>query len=204
LILYSSKLAPSPLKVLIFLKEKGILDQVKIIDLDLGKLEHKTPEYKVIAPNSKVPALKLDDDTIILETTAICRYLESLYPEPNLFGENPIEIASIEMWYSRVTYELMVPLMHGFRHTHPHMTQMENQNQEYGLAQRELAVKSLGVYNDIIASREYIAGERFTYADIQMVTSLQFLVRLNRLDLKDYNNLNEYINQVSSKPSFSL
>jgi glutathione S-transferase len=203
LILYSSKLAPSPLKVLIFLKEKGISDQVKIIDLDLGKLEHKTPEYKAIAPNSRVPALKLDDDTIILETTAICRYLESLYPEPNLFGENPIEIASIEMWYSRVTYELMVPLMHGFRHTHPHMSQMENQNNEYGLAQRELAVKSLDVYNDIIASREFIAGERFTYADIQMVTSLQFLVRLNKLDLKDYNNLNEYINQVSSKPSFS-
>ncbi|MDC0392996.1 glutathione S-transferase family protein [Gammaproteobacteria bacterium] len=204
MILYSSKLAPSPLKVLIFLKEKGILDQVKIIDLDLGKLEHKSPEYKAIAPNSKVPALKLDDDTIILETTAICRYLESLYPEPNLFGENPIEIASIEMWHSRLTYELVVPLMHGFRHTHPHMSQMENQNQEYGIAQRELAVKSLDVYNDIIASREYIAGERFTYADIQMVTSLQFLVRLNRLDLKDYNNLNDYINQVSSKPSFSL
>ena len=204
MILYSSKLAPSPLKVLIFLKEKGILDQVKIIDLDLGKLEHKSPEYKAIAPNSKVPALKLDDDTIILETTAICRYLESLYPEPNLFGENPIEIASIEMWYSRVTYELMVPLMHGFRHTHPHMSQMENQNQEYGIAQRELAVKSLDVYNDIIASREYIAGERFTYADIQMVTSLQFLVRLNRLDLKDYENLNDYINQVSSRSSFSI
>ena len=204
MILYSSKLAPSPLKVLIFLKEKGILDQVKIIDLDLGKLEHKTPEYKVIAPNSKVPAFKLDDDTIILETTAICRYLESLYPEPNLFGENPIEIASIEMWYSRVTYELMVPLMHGFRHTHPHMSQMENQNQEYGLAQRELAIKSLDIYNDIIASREYIAGERFTYADIQMVTSLQFLVRLNKLDLKDYENLNDYINQVSSRSSFSI
>ncbi len=204
MILYSSKLAPSPLKVLIFLKEKGILDQVKIIDLDLGKLEHKTPEYKAIAPNSRVPALKLDDDTIILETTAICRYFESLYPEPNLFGENPIEIASIEMWYSRVTYELMVPLMHGFRHTHPHMSQMENQNQEYGLAQRELAVKSLDVYNDIIASREYIAGERFTYADIQMVTSLQFLVRLNKLDIKDYVNLSDYIKLASSRPSFSI
>ena len=202
--LYSSKLAPSPLKVLIFLKEKSILDQVEIIDLDLGKLEHKTPEYKAIAPNSRVPALKLDDDTIILETTAICRYLESLYPEPNLFGESPIEIASIEMWYSRVTYELVVPLMHGFRHTHPHMSQMENQNQEYGLAQRELAVKSLDVYDKIIASREYIAGERFTYADIQMVTSLQFLVRLNRLDIKDYENLNDYINQVSSRSSFSV
>ena len=202
--LYSSKLAPSPLKVLIFLKEKGILDQVEVIDLDLGKLEHKSPEYKAIAPNSRVPALKLDDDTIILETTAICRYIESLYPEPNLFGENPIEIASIEMWYSRVTYELVVPLMHGFRHTHPHMSQMENQNQEYGLAQRELAVKSLDVYDKIISSREYIAGERFTYADIQMVTSLQFLVRLNRLDINDYENLNDYINQVSSRSSFSV
>jgi len=200
--LYSSKLAPSPLKVVIFLKEKGILDQVEIVNLDLGKLEHKTPEYKAIAPNSRVPALQLDDGTIILETTAICRYLEALYPEPNLFGESPIEIASIEMWYSRVTYELMVPLMHGFRHTHPHMSQMENQNQEYGLAQRELAVKSLDTYNNIISSREYIAGERFTYADIQMVTSLQFLVRLNRLDIQDYENLNDYINQVSSRPSF--
>ena len=94
--LYSSKLAPSPLKVVIFLKEKGILDQVEIVNLDLGKLEHKTPEYKAIASNSRVPALQLDDGTIILETTAICRYLEALYPEPNLFGESPIEIASIE------------------------------------------------------------------------------------------------------------
>ena len=202
--LYSSKLAPSPLKVLIFLKEKGVSDHVEVIDLDLGKLEHRTPEYKAIAPNSRVPALKLDDDTIILETTAICRYLESLYPEPNLFGDSPIEIASIEMWYSRVTYELMVPLMHGFRHTHPHMSQMEDQNQEYGLAQRELAVKALGIYDNIIASREYIAGERFTYADIQIVTSLQFLVRLNRLNIEDYENLNDYINQVSSRPSFSI
>ena len=202
--LYSSKLAPSPLKVLIFLKEKAIYDQIEIIDLDLGKLEHKTSEYKTIAPNSKVPALKLDDNTIILETTAICRYLESLYPEPNLFGENPIEIASIEMWYSRVTYELMVPLMHGFRHTHPHMSQMEDQNQEYGLAQRKLAIKALDAYDEIIAAREYIAGERFTYADIQMVTSLQFLVRLNRLDIADYENLNDYINQVSNRPSFSI
>lgn len=202
--LYSSKLAPSPLKVLIFLKEKAIFDQVEIIDLDLGKLEHKTPEYKAIAPNSKVPALVLDDNTIILETTAICRYLESLYPEPNLFGENPMEIASIEMWYSRVTYELMVPLMHGFRHTHPHMSQMEDQNQEYGLAQRKLAIKALDAYDEIMAAREYIVGERFTYADIQMVTSLQFLVRLNRLDIADYENLNDYTNQVSNRPSFSI
>tara|TARA_B100001063_G_C16759950_1_gene555403 strand:- start:512 stop:1123 length:612 start_codon:yes stop_codon:yes gene_type:complete len=201
--LYSSKFAPNPRKVLIYLKEKNISD-IEIIDIDLGKLEHKTPEYKAIAPNSRVPSLQLDDGTVILETTAMCRYLECLYPEPNMFGESPIEIASIEMWYSRVSFELMMPLMHGFRHTHPHMSAMENQNEEYGLAQRKLGIKELENYDTIIQSREFIAGDRFTYADLQMVTSLQFLVRLNKLNIEDYGNLNEYIIQVSSRPSFLI
>ena len=201
--IYSSSFAPNPRKVLIYLKEKGISD-IEIINLDLAKLEHKTPEYKAIAPNSRVPALQLDDGTVILETTAMCRYLECLYPEPNMFGESPMEIASIEMWYSRVSFELMMPLMHGFRHTHPHMSEMENQNQEFGLAQRKLAVKELKNYDKIIESREFIAGDRYTYADLQMVTSLQFLVRLNTLDIEDYENLNDYIIQVSSRPSFLI
>ncbi|MAR94801.1 MAG: glutathione S-transferase [Gammaproteobacteria bacterium] len=201
--LYSSKLAPSPLKVLIFLAEKKIKD-VEIINLNLGELEHKKPEYMAIAPNSRVPALKLDDGSIILETTAICRYLESIYPEPNMFGENPMEIALIEMWYSRVTYELATPLAHGFRHTHPHMSEMEDQNQEFGLSQRNIGIKALNNFNEIIASKEFIAGDKFSYADIQMAVNLNFLVRLNRLDLKGYKNLNDYVIKVFARPSFSI
>ena len=201
--LYSSVFAPSPRKVLIFLKEKNILD-VEVINLDLAKLEHKTAEYKAIAPNSKIPALMLDDGTIILETTAICRYLECLYPEPNMFGESPIEIASIEMWYSRLSFELMMPLMHGFRHTHPHMKTMEDQNEAYGLAQRKIGIKALEIYDNIISTRQFIAGEKFTYADLQLVTSLQFLVRLNKISIEDYENLNDYVVEISSRPSFSV
>lgn len=201
--LYSSKLAPSPLKVLIFLSEKNIKD-VEIINLNLGELEHKSVKYKAIAPNSRVPALQLDDGTVILETTAICRYLESIYPEPNMFGNNAMEIASIEMWYSRVTYELATPLAHGFRHTHPHMSKMEDQNQDFGLSQRKLGIKALETFNEIISSKEFIAGDRFSYADIQLAVNLNFLVRLNRLELKDYKNLNDYVTQVFARPSFSV
>ena len=201
--LYSSKLAPSPLKVLIFLSEKNIKD-VEIINLNLGELEHKSVKYKAIAPNSRVPALQLDDGTIILETTAICRYLESIYPEPNMFGNNAMEIAAIEMWYSRVTYELATPLAHGFRNTHPHMSKMEDQNQDYGLSQRKLGIKALETFNEIISSKEFIAGDRFSYADIQLAVNLNFLVRLNRLELKDYKNLNDYVTQVFARPSFSV
>ena len=201
--IYSSPVAPSPRKVLIFIAEKGI-DNVQIVNLDLGKLEHKTPEYKKIAPNSRVPALELDSGEVILETTAICRYLECKYPEPNMFGTDPMEIAHIEMWYSRVSFELMMPLMHGFRHTHPHMSQLENQNNEFGLAQRELAVNSLKHYEELMCDKEFLTCKKFTYADIQMVTSLQFLVRLNKIDINDYKNLNTYINNIAARPSFSV
>ena len=201
--IYSSPVAPSPRKVLIFIAEKSI-DNVQIVNLDLGKLEHKTPEYKKIAPNSRVPALELESGEVILETTAICRYLECKYPEPNMFGSDPMEIAHIEMWYSRVSFELMMPLMHGFRHTHPHMSQLENQNNEFGLAQRELAVNSLKHYEELICDKEFLTCKKFTYADIQMVTSLQFLVRLNKIDINDYKNLNAYINNIAARPSFSV
>ena len=200
--LYSNLVAPSPRKVLIFIAEKDI-DNIEVEDLDIGKMEHKTPEYKTIAPNSRIPALVLDDGQVILETTAICRYLECLYPEPNMFGIDPMEIAQIEMWYSRVSFELMLPLMHGFRHTHPHMSALENQNNEFGLAQRELAVKSLGYYEEVIKEKDFIACDRFTYADIQTVSSLQFLVRLNKIDLNDYKNLSTYVNNIAERPSFS-
>ena len=200
--LYSSKVAPSPKKVLVFIAEKNI-DNVEIINIDLAQLEHKTPEYKKIAPNSKIPALVLDDDTIILETTAICRYLEELYPSPNLFGENPIEIASIEMWYSRITNELMYPLMIGFRHTHPAMSQIENQFPDYGLSQRENAKNSLRIFDKILFENEYVAGQRFTYADIQMAVSLQFLVGLNKIELSEYKALDAYIEMINARPSFN-
>jgi len=184
------------------LLKKGI-DNIEVEDLDIGNMEHKTPEYKKIAPNSRIPALVLDDGQVILETTAICRYLECLYPEPNMFGKDPMEIAQIEMWYSRVSFELMLPLMHGFRHTHPHMSALENQNNEFGLAQRELAVKSLGYYEEVIKEKDFIACDRFSYADIQTVSSLQFLVRLNKIDLNDYKNLSTYVNNIAERPSFS-
>ena len=200
--IYSSPVAPSPRKVLIFIAEKGI-ENIEVEDLDIGKMEHKTPEYKKIAPNSRIPALVLDDGQVILETTAICRYLECLYPVPNMFGKDPMEIAQIEMWYSRVSFELMLPLMHGFRHTHPHMSALENQNNEFGLAQRELAVKSLGYYEEVIKGKDFIACDRFSYADIQTVSSLQFLVRLNKIDLNDYKNLSTYVNNIAERPSFS-
>ena len=200
--LYDNPMANSPRKVRMFLVEKNITD-VEIVNIDLMQGEHKTPEYRAIAPNSRIPALQLDDGAVVMESTAICRYLESLYPEPNLFGENPMEIASIEMWQCRVYNELMIPLAMGFRHLHPAMAAMENPNKEYGEAQKQIGIKSLGYFNSVLGDSEFVAGARYTFADIQMITTTDFFIKLNRLELSDYPEIQRHSELMSNRESFT-
>ncbi len=200
--LYDNKMANSPRKVRMFISEKNIKD-IEMVAIDLMTGEHKTAEYRAIAPNARIPALQLDDGMVIMESTAICRYLESLYPEPNLFGENPIEIASIEMWQARIYSELMIPLAMGFRHLHPAMSSLETQNKEYGETQKNIGIKSLKYFNGVLSESEFVAGERYTFADIQMITTTDFFISLNKLNLEDYPEIQRHTNLISQRESFS-
>ena len=200
--LYDNKMANSPRKVRMFLAEKKITN-VEMVEINMMEGEHKTPEYRAIAPNSRIPALQLDDETVIMESTAICRYLESLHPEPNLFGESPIEIASIEMWQARIFNELMIPLAMGFRHLHPAMSALETQNKEYGETQKNIGIKSLKYFNSVLSESEFVAGDRYTFADIQMITTTDFFIGLNRLNLDDYPEIKRHTKLMSLRESFT-
>jgi glutathione S-transferase len=200
--LYDNKMANSPRKVRMFLAEKNITN-VEMVEINMMEGEHKTPEYRAIAPNSRIPALQLDDGTVIMESTAICRYLESLHPEPNLFGESPIEIASIEMWQARIFNELMIPLAMGFRHLHPAMSALETQNKEYGETQKNIGIKSLKYFNTVLSESEFVAGDRYTFADIQMITTTDFFIGLNRLNLDDYPEIKRHTKLMSQRESFT-
>jgi glutathione S-transferase len=200
--LYDNKMANSPRKVRMFLAEKKITN-VELVEINMMEGEHKTPEYRAIAPNSRIPALQLDDGTVIMESTAICRYLESLHPEPNLFGESPIEIASIEMWQARIFNELMIPLAMGFRHLHPAMSALETQNKEYGETQKNIGIKSLKYFNSVLSESEFVAGDRYTFADIQMITTTDFFIGLNRLNLDDYPEIKRHAELMSQRESFT-
>ncbi len=200
--LYNNEMANSPRKVRMFIAEKNISD-IEIINIDLMSGEHKTPEYRAIAPNTRIPALELDDGTVIMESTAICRYLESLYPEPNLFGESAIEIASIEMWQARIYNELMIPLAMAFRHLHPGMSNMEIQNKDYGETQKSIGIKSLKYFDTVLSESKFVAGDRFTFADIQMITTTDFFIGLNRLSMGDYPEIKRHFNLMSERSSFS-
>src|SRR5436305_6062497 len=102
--LYDGGRAPNPRRVKVFLAEKGII--VPAEQVDLGKLAHKSPEYTAINPLQRVPALELDDGTIISESIAICRYFERQHPEPPLFGIDAKDGALVEMWERHIEFHL--------------------------------------------------------------------------------------------------
>src|SRR6516225_2419786 len=97
--LYDGGRAPNPRRVRIFLAEKGIT--VPTEQINLGALQQRSEAYTAINPMQRVPALVLDDGTVIAESTAICPYFEALHPHPALFGAGALDGALVEMWNRR-------------------------------------------------------------------------------------------------------
>ena len=124
--LYDSLRAPNPRRVRWFLAEKGAEAEVEIIDVSIFNGEHKQPDYVAKAGLANVPLLEMDDGTAITESVAICRYLESVFPEPNMFGRDAKETAIIEMWCRRTEMMLATPLMMTVRHSHPALRTLIN------------------------------------------------------------------------------
>ena len=171
--LYQSKRAPNPRRVSWFMAEKGIED-IEIVEVDIFAGDHRTPEFLAMAGLPNVPAMELDDGTGITESVAICRYLEALYPEPNMFGTTPLETAIIEMWTRRTEMMVATPLMLTVRHSHPALAALEKQVPEIAETQRAAAERGMIVLDRRLGQSAFIAADRITMADIVAFTSIDF------------------------------
>ncbi len=171
--LYDSRRAPNPRRVRWAMAEKDIAD-IEIIEVDILKGDHRTPDYLARAGLPNVPALELDDGTTITESIAICRYLESVYPEPNLFGHDAREIAIIEMWSRRAEMMVATPLMLAVRHGHPALAGLEKQVAEVAATNRSGAERALKIFDRRLGESPFIAADRLTIADIIAFTGLDF------------------------------
>jgi glutathione S-transferase len=198
--LYDGGRAPNPRRVRIFLAEKGIT--VPIAAVDLAARAHKSEAFRAVNPLQLVPALELDDGTVITETMAICRYFEALQPAPPLFGQTALEIARIEMWSRRLELHLFMPAVHVFRHSHPGMKDFEvPQVPAWAEANRPRVEPMLGLIDQELSGRPFIAGDRFSTADITGLVAIDML-RLARLAVPDQlANLRRWHAELSARPS---
>ena len=198
--LYDSKAAPNPRRARIFLAEKGI--SVPTEQVDIGAKQHLTPEYAAVNPLQRMPALVLDDGTIITESIAICRYFEVVQPEPPLFGTGAREIALVEMWNRRCELNLFFPVAHVFRHTHPAMKELEvPQVAEWAEANKPRIADFLGILDNQLRDNAFIAGARYTVADITAICAVDFMKPARVPMPEGLGNLQRWREAVSARPS---
>lgn len=168
--LYDLKAGTNPRRLRIFLAEKGIA--VPVVPVDMTKGENRTPEFLALNPLGSMPVLVLDDGTVLTESIAICRYFEELQPEPNLFGRDALERARIEMWNRRAELELLRPVTDQFVHLSPFWAGRRPQVAEFGTQARDHAMKTMAWFDRELAARPFLAGDRYTVADITAQSAL--------------------------------
>jgi glutathione S-transferase len=198
--LYDGGRAPNPRRVRIFLAEKGI--KIPTEQVDLGKLEQRSEAYTAINPMQRVPALVLDDGTVIAESIAICRYFEGLQPDPPLFGQGALESAMIEMWNRRTELHLLFPVASIFQHLHPAMKVMvDPQVAAWGEANKPRVLDFLQFLDGELQSRPFVAGQAYTVADITALVAVDFM-RVSKMAVPDsLGAVRRWHGAVSARPS---
>jgi len=197
--LYDSAMAPNPRRVRIFLAEKGIA--VPVVAMDIGKAENRKPPFLAKNPLGGLPVLELDDGTCIAESVAICRYFEETQPEPPLMGTSATDRAWVEMWQRRMELELFRNVTGCLQNTHAFFKGRIPQVPEYGEVCRAHATRRLEWIDAELAEREFIAGPRYTIADITLLIGIDF-GRVVKIGIQpDQKNLARWYEAVSSRPS---
>lgn len=201
--LYIAQRAPNPRRVQMFIAEKGIAG-IEQVAIDLNAGQHRSGDFLQKSPMAKVPALELDDGRVLTETRAICTYLEGVQPEPNLMGEGFEERAFIEMADRRVELYLMLGFANAIRHGHPGLATLEQpQFPEFGASQAQKVRPVARWFDDQLAQHAFIAGERFTIADITAFCSLEFargLLKFRPADEK-MPALQAWRDRIADRPS---
>jgi glutathione S-transferase len=201
MILYES-IGPNPRVVTMFLAEKGMGIERRSVDIVSG--ENRQEDYRRVHPGGTTPALVLDDGTTLSETVAICEYLEEKQPGPTLIGETPEERARTRMWARRIDLTVNEPMTSGFRAAEGRpmfAPRMRLLGQDAAPDLKQVAVDGLRYIEDQIGDRQWIAGERFTLADILLYAFVEFGALVGQPLPGDMPRLAAWRARVAARPS---
>lgn len=201
--IYDFKGFPNPTRVRIALAEKGLTDRVEFVSVDVPAGEHKQPEFLAKNPSGAVPVLELEDGTAIAECTAITEYLDNLQGEPTLTGKSAKERAVIHMMQRRAEAGLFDAVATYFHHATPGLgPHIETyQNLEWGKQNRERAVAGMNYLDQLLTKQPFLAGERFSMADITAFVGLAY-ADFAMIDVPaELSNLSAWRGRVADRPS---
>jgi glutathione S-transferase len=196
-----NSIGPNPRLVRMFIAEKGL--EIPKVEVDLMGGENRQSDYKTKNPAGQTPCLELDDGTFLAETIVICEYLEELYPKPALIGTSAAERAQARMWTRRAELHVTAPLADGFRfgeglqlfksriHTIPQASS----------DLKTIARNGLTWLDGELAQREWLAGDRYTLADILLFAFLEFGKQVGQAADPALKNVGAWYDRVAARPA---
>ena len=204
--LYDFKNAPNPRRAVMFIAEKGL--DIPRVSVDLSTRAQLKDDYARVNAMQQVPALELDDGTVITESVAICQYLEALHPDPNLLGRTPLEAAQITMWERRMEQHGMMAVSEAFRNANPFfegrsLSGPVDLPQIPALAERGRTrfAHFMEQLDGFLAERPYVAGDRFTFADITGFIAVDFARVIKMRPPVELAHLNRWYKDIGERPS---
>ena len=203
---YDFALAPNPRRVNVLINEKGL--QIDTIEINLRAGEQFSEAFLKVNPLATVPCLQLDDGEVILETMAICRFLEALHPTPCLFGSTARDIAAIEQWGRRAEMEGFLPAADALRNGEARFADRavpgrRDYAQIPALAERG-RTRCQGFFEDLdqqLLGRAFVATEFFSAADITAYITVEFAARVGVKPASTLANLLRWYKNVEARPS---
>lgn len=201
--IHDMAMGPYPARVRIALAEKNMQSRVQFVPVDLLKGEHKTPEFLAKNYSGTLPVLELDDGTFIGECTAITQYLDTLDGHPTLTGTTPLEQGLIHMMTKRAELEMLDAISIYFHHATPGLgPDVERyQNEEWGLYQRDKALRGMRYFDTILRNQPFVAGNAFSMADIAVIAGLIFAGLLDVAVPAECDALVTWYDKMQERPS---
>ncbi|BDY04846.1 glutathione S-transferase [Ferrimonas sp. YFM] len=193
--------APTPncLRVSLYLAEAGL--EVPRQEVNIRDGENLSDEFRRLSANGHVPVLELDDGDTICESLAICRYFEALNPT-GLFGTSPLEQAKVEMWTRIIEHQGLIPAFQAFRNLSGVYADRERCVEAWGEESRKRLDEFLPKLEARLGESPYLAGDRFTLADITAWALFAFMDRVKFSMAQTFPNIERWRAAVAARPAF--
>lgn len=203
---YDYNAAPSPRRARILMAEKGVA--VETEQVDLGTRAQFEEPYRTINPRCTVPALALDDGTVLCDNASIARYFEEIYPDPPMLGRTPVEKALVAEWTARVEGEGLMGVAEALRNrseffkdssvTGPNRYAQVPELVDRGRARASACLQDLDAR---LGEAAYLAGDAFSAADIAAYVFVDFTAWIKLPMPEGLENLARWREAVGARPS---
>lgn len=198
---FYNSLGPNPRCVRMFMTEKGI--NLPAVELNLLAAENRKPPYTDKNPGGQMPALELDNGSLLAETVAICEYLEEKHPTPALIGTTAEERAETRMWQRRIELNITENLYNGFRYAEGLQLFKDRMHclPEAAAGLKSIVQEKLAWLDKLMEGKQFVVGNRFTLVDIILFSALDFGVGVGQTINPSLKNLTAWFDRVNSRTS---